>query len=198
MAQQQEDRADDFDVGSTAPDETEAYFNGTLAAIDEALRIAPQEVRPHLEALRTGFEKIVDILAVNGWDFLGSLDELTEIFDNPNFEAAGTALDDYEESVCGIESDDSEEAVEDDPFSSPETLAAILGTDFGRQLFAEGMAEDGEISFDQALCLAENLETEFLLSLAFDGPEPVGDVVTALFEVLGDCGLDPGVFLNGG
>ncbi len=85
---------------------------------------------------------------------------------------------------------------DDEPFSSPEALAAILGTDFGRQLFAEGMAEDGAITVDQALCLAEKLDIELLVSLAFDGPEPVGDVVAVLFQVLGDCGLDPGVFLS--
>ena len=108
--------------------------------------------------------------------------------------------------MCGIELDDDGSTGGgegtaggggDDDFENPfgdlgfpvEALEGMLATEFGREAFAQGFAESGDVTVEQALCLLENIEVSVLLGMA-GGGEPDGEAMVALFEAFDSCGIE--------
>ena len=198
ISAEQNAQDDDFNVATATPEEAERYFTEGRDRLREAIDVAPEEIRGDLQVILEQIETFSEVLAENDWDFFASMDELGSLLENAEMDAADSRLEEFDEDVCGIVPDDelgatpgTGEDSPDDLFSSPETFEALLGSEFGRQAFAEGMAESGDIDVDQALCLVDSLDFEALFALGTGQGEPTADQLSGLFDAFGTCGISP-------
>ncbi|MDG1365490.1 MAG: hypothetical protein P8P85_00375, partial [Acidimicrobiales bacterium] len=176
------DEADLFD-----PESVEAAVRGNVELIDAAIDIAPDEIRDDLRTLRQGFDEFITVLEDNAWDFFAATPGLEEVSARPEFEAAESRIENWEDANCDFSED--EDVVDEDPFSTPEAFEAMLSSDAGRAMMIEGMTEDGELTVDQAECMLDNLGFEALSALSTEA-EPSPEVVALIFEIAARCGLE--------
>lgn len=175
------DEADLFD-----PESVEAAVRGNVELIDAAIDIAPDEIRDDLRTLRQGFDEFITVLEDNAWDFFAATPGLEEVSARPEFEAAESRIENWEDANCDFSED--EDVVDEDPFSTPEAFEAMLSSDAGRAMMIEGMTEDGELTADQAECMLDNLDVVALVAM-FDGGELDPEVFIDLLEVADTCDL---------
>lgn len=85
----------------------------------------------------------------------------------------------------------------DDEFANPfgdlgfpvEVLEGMLASEFGREAYAQALAESNDLTVEEATCLLDNLEVGVLLAMAGDGPD--GEAMEAVVEDAYDaCGVD--------
>ena len=178
------DEADPFDPASV-----EAAFRETVGVIDAALRIIPAEIEDDLRVVRQGMDDYIAVLEVNDWDFFAASSAIEEI-EGPELEAAEARLETWEEANCDFpeDGDDFEDALFEDPLSTPEAFEAMLSSDAGRVMFIEGITEDGELTADQAECMLDNLDIVTLAGIS-SGDEPDPEVFSDLFQVAVTCDL---------
>lgn len=180
------DTVDIFD-----PEAVEAALRQNIVLIEEAIEIAPTEIRDDLRTIRASFDDYVAVLEENDWDIIASTDELDALDARPEPEAAEDRIGEWEDANCDFPDDatDGEDAMDDDPFANPDAFEAMLATDAGRALMIEGMTQDGELTADQAGCLLDNLDFESLSALA-NGDEPNPEVLGLMLDVAVVCGLE--------
>ena len=179
------DEADPLD-----PESVEAAFRENVGIIDAALQIIPAEIEDDLRVVRQSMDDYIDVLAANDWNFFAASSAIDEIED-PELEAAEARLETWEGANCDFpdDGDDFEDALNEDPFSTPEAFEAMLETDAGRTMMIEGMTEDGELTAEQAECMLDNLDFE-LLSALTTGAELGPESLTSFFEMGTLCELD--------
>ena len=172
------DEADPLD-----PESVEAAFRENVGIIDAALQIIPAEIEDDLRVVRQSMDDYIDVLAANDWDFFAASSAIDEI-EGPELEAAEARLETWEGANCDFpdDGDDFEDALNEDPFSTPEAFEAMLETDTGRAMIIEGMTEDGELTADQAECMLDNLDIVALAGIS-SGDEPDPGIFSALFNV---------------
>ena len=175
------------------PESLEAALRGNVELIDAAIDIASDEIRDDLRMMRGSFGESIAVLEENAWDFIAAMAALNELSSRPEFEAAEDRIRTWEDANCDFpdEEEEEEDALEEDPFSSPEVLEAMLSSDAGRAMMIEGMTEDGELTADQAECLLDNLDFDELSALAVGaeaGPTP--EMFTLWLEIAVLCDLD--------
>lgn len=190
---------DSIDLRLSSPEELEAYFTESQQRLREAIGVAPDDIRKDLQLTLEQVEALSGVLSANNWDVFASIDELDAVTDDGEMDAVEARLEAFDLEVCGIEPDAAvpdDESSADDPFGSPEAFEAILGSEFGRQAFAEGMAETGDIDIEQATCLIDNLDFETLFLLGVGEGEPSAEDTSSLFAAFDACGITPDQLLG--
>ncbi|MEO1060133.1 MAG: hypothetical protein AAFZ07_01855 [Actinomycetota bacterium] len=158
------------------------------AALDQAVQVAPAEIRSDVATSRDSFAEIAAVLERYDYDLLSIPEEELTAIDPTASEVAADRIEAYNEQVCGIESDSGgvDAAPPADDTSDP---APSLGdSDAAVDLFVQGLTDSLPITEEQARCLAEELD---LGSLAAGGNLDPNDpeLLDQLFAVLGDCDI---------
>ncbi|MEM8708703.1 MAG: hypothetical protein AAGE98_19730 [Actinomycetota bacterium] len=175
------------------PAQVEEWAGMSRSLLDEAIAQAPGEIRDDLDIVRGDFDEVIGVLEVNGYDFLAAADDVDAISENPESEAASARIDEYVESVCGIDPDEAgEEFVEG--FFDEDNIDSILGNETLFNTIIGGMTEDGELTEEQATCFLSNLDGEVISGLMADPTAAMSDPA-ALQDLLGTfetCGIPLG------
>ena len=172
------------------PEAVEAGMQDNISLLDDAIEIAPAEIRDDLRTVRESFDDYLVVMEANDWDIFAAAPELEALDDRPEPAAAEDRIEAWEDANCDFPDDTGDDdAMDEDPFSSPEALEAMLSSDAGRAMMIQLMAADGEFTTDQAECLLDNLDIEALLALSTE-TEPNSEVYGLLFDVAMLCGLE--------
>jgi hypothetical protein len=150
LSSQADVRSAAFDPAAT-PAEAEEFYRSMLALTDQGLETAPASVADSLGVQRDVLVQTIAVLEAGGWDLLGSIDQLTPIYEDPEFLAADDTLEEFDVEVCGFAPDEeSPEPVPpvDEPIDVPAELAAYCAASFAA-------SEADELAFD-----ADATETE--------------------------------------
>ena len=164
--------------------------------LSTAIPLAPGEIQGDLGIVLDGFEQMISILESHDWDFLAAADDIEALTELPEQTAASDRIDQWELDNCGIPIDDGGDdgdTLGDNPFADPNVMMALLETESGRELFIDGMTEDGDLTREQAGCLIDTLDLELLFALG-QGEEPTGEMLPMLFGAFDTCGIDPSGF----
>lgn len=176
------------------PVQVEEWFSLSQQLLIEAIGDAPGELIGDLETLRTQFDQVGAILQEFEYDLFAAGDAVDALPITAEADAATDRLDIWVETNCvGAETGATDLT---DQLATEEGIEAILGSETGRELFIDGMTEDGTITRDQASCLLDNIDPSLLSILAGIGAGGSTDVLdpqTAvdLLDVFAGCGIDP-------
>lgn len=207
LAGQEDQLIDEFDP-TGGPEAVQRFYERVAELIDEAILTAPEELREDFAVLRNTLTQAILVLEEADWDLFAASDSLEELVEDPEVAAAEERIDAYDTEVCGLEPDDlgaatdgGEGAAGDDfenPFGelgmSADLLEQMLSTEFGREAFAQGMAESGEITVEQALCILDELDVESLLGMASGTAD--AEAVGPLFEAFDACGVEASAIMG--
>jgi hypothetical protein len=188
MARDLESNSPLDDVDSTDPDAIESAFEEMIDLTEQAADSAPDEIKDDVELVVAETKKLFDELRAVDFDFT-ALDE--SLLDNPEATAAGEAIAEYEQRVCGIETDsfdDTDVTVADDSGDDTGTTGGgddDSGLDDGttREQVITQLTEVG-LTDDQATCIVDNIDDleEFAQTGASDP--------TAFLNLIGTCEID--------
>lgn len=181
------------------PIETEAYLTELVPLLEEGTAVAPGEIAGEFQTLATAFTEIRDELALNDYNLLLVIDEVTLIIEDPDVEQAGDAVSTWRLTNCDGATDDGDDggtAIEDlDPEElneamaeegvSAELLQVLLSTDTGRQLFIEGFVSETSLTFAQGECFIDNVSVETLAALT--SSEPTDEQGLEVLTAITDC-----------
>ncbi len=180
------------DVDSTDPDAIENAFDEMIDLSEEAADSAPDEIKDDVELVIEETKKLVEQLRDVDFDFT-ALDE--SLLENPEATAAGERIAEYEERVCGIETD----AFDDTDIS----VADDSGDDTGDTLDVGEIGDTGEISgTDEEIAREQMLSVFTLMGMTEEQANCVIDNIdldqldaanvdpTEYFDLFGDCGFD--------
>jgi hypothetical protein len=136
------------------PEDLEAQFNELQTAMTDAVRLAPDDIRPDVEKSAEAFGIMVDAFEEAEYSFfdvdLGALDVVDS---DPAFEEANEAMTQYLFSDCGIGTDPSLDADNDgDDTSDEPELEGTL-----REQIADEFVELG-LTAEEADCIADNMD----------------------------------------
>lgn len=88
------------------PEETQAFYEGLIDALDELLTVAPAELEPDLLTVQDNFSEVLRILAEADWDLDAGFAAVGEWAEDPAvadaMDAAIGRLEAFDEDVCGI------------------------------------------------------------------------------------------------
>jgi hypothetical protein len=110
---------DSIDPSFSNPEEIEATFEQLMDDIDQAVDMAPDELRADVELLADGVSGLVEVLAEYDFNFLAIPESATDdprmaALEDPAYEAASARIDAY----CGFDDEpDAGETGSDDPGS---------------------------------------------------------------------------------
>lgn len=155
-------------------------------ALDQAVQVAPPEIRSDVALSRDSFAEIEALLQANDYDLLSIPQADFEAIDQSSQVAAADRIEAYNEQVCGIESDGTtssgtEEPATDDGPSLGDSDAAV-------DAFVTGLTGALPITEEQARCLADELDFASLAANGnFDPNDP--ELLDQVFAVLGVCDI---------
>ena len=180
------DELDFFD-----PDAVETWVNTSRGLLAEAIGDAPGELVGDLQTIQTNFDEFAAALEAFGYDVFAAGEELDEVSESPEADAASERIDAWIAANCpDAASDDSTDDALD--FTTPEALEGILESEAGRELFIDGMTDGTGLTRDQAECMIDNLDAD-MLSILATNPNAIGtDGALDLLDVLSACGIDIG------
>lgn len=180
------DELDFFD-----PDAVETWVNTSRGLLAEAIGDAPGELVGDLQTIQTNFDEFAAALEAFGYDVFAAGEELDEVSESPEADAASERIDAWIAANCpDAASDDSTDDALD--FTTPEALEGILESEAGRELFIDGMTDGTGLTRDQAECMIDNLDAD-MLSILATNPDAIGtDGALDLLDVLSACGIDIG------
>ncbi len=159
---------------------SEAGLTQLTSALDQAVQVAPPEIRSDVAASRDAFAELGALFAEYDFDILSVPPaELEAAVDQDAVSAAGDRIQAYNEQVCGIESDVA---------TAPGTAPSLGDSEAAVEAFVQGLTSTLPITEDQARCLAEELD---FASLAADGSFDPNDpeLLDQVFGVLGVCDI---------
>ena len=153
-----EDVDDSFDsLGDgeiPTPEDLEIRFNKMEDTMADAIRLAPDDIRPDLEKSAEAFKIMVDAFADAEYNFFDvDLGALEIVDDDPAYEQASDALDQYLFSECGVGTDPSLDADDDTDDSSDEP--GLEGT--LREQMQDEFIELG-LTAEEAGCIADEMD----------------------------------------
>jgi hypothetical protein len=182
------------DVDFTDPDAMRSALDDATGLMDDAVDVAPDEIADDVEATSNAFNEYREILADADYDIM---DVDTAAFENigTEVEDASERIDAYNERVCGMESDGTDDTVVDedtddsvvddgsddgsdttDAASATLPAGGTLNEQLVQQFTAMGMSEE------EAQCLVDTIDMqEFAES----------QDTTMLLEAFEECGIDP-------
>ncbi len=191
------DQREQQEVADTAtPEELEASFLRSRSALDDAIAVAPDEIRADLELSAAGLDELIDALVESDWDFRTV--SPAALFSD-ELRAAADRLDAYDAEFCGIgdESSSPRPAGADaaGPLGqSPEEFAELMATDDGRRQLIDSLTADQALSGEEATCIVDNLSADVLFALVFVDADPSPDQIDELFAIFERCGVSPEQF----
>ena len=176
------------------PEETEAFFAGSVERISDLAAIAPPTVAEEVAVVRDGFVRLDADLASVGYDVTAlTADQL----DTTETDAAADIIDEFLATACRRDGDPFS-GFADDPFAplvlSPSEIEQLDETVLGQEddleaLVAQQLAEEFGIPLDQSTCIVEGLGMSFLASITGTGLVSEADSERFLSE-LDACGVD--------
>ena len=151
-------------------------------ALDQAVQVAPPEIRSDVATSRDAFAEIAAVLEEYDYDLLAIPPAELEAIDPAASEAAADRIEAYNEQVCGIEAGGGTST--EDPGDAP----SLGDSDAAVDAFVTGLTNSLPISEEQARCLAEELD---FATLAADGSFDPNDpeLLDQVFAVLGVCDI---------
>ncbi len=161
--------------------------------IDAAKDSAPSEIRSDVKLLADFIGDLADAVDANDGNIILAFDDMTAQLTDPSFEEAGDRISAYNERECGIVDDSSPDTFDDDE-GDGDGDGGIFGdvdpddevddfddSDIPQEGIIAGLADSLGITDEQARCLVTKVD--FL--------EDVEPDLSVLFDVFGDCGIDP-------
>lgn len=144
-------------LGSVAPEQTEAEMDEFLGLLEQASQVAPEEIAGSVETSLTAFQTLFGALQQYDYNVIDLFDdpEALATIDDPAAQAAGDAISAYNETSCGIPNDDS-----DDDNSA---LTDLIDSGGITAVFVAQLVENG-FTEDEAQCISENLDLGELLT----------------------------------
>ncbi len=148
---------DSFDLVSLAPEELETTMNDTLAKMQNAAALAPDDIRPAIETSEEGFSLMNAALAEANYNLVDfDLSTLDQLDSDPKYDEAADQIDTYVFEVCGIGTDpaldvdvDTDVGTDGDGTTDGSGLQGTARDQIITQLMAVGFTEA------EATCLAE-------------------------------------------
>ncbi len=179
FAQEREEAEDLLDeVNIFIPEEFQAAFEENAQLLDEALGVAPDEIRGDLQIVSDDLDRVMGQLEEVGYDISLLIDE-PELFDElPEAVAAGDRIDDYIRNECGFDPD----ANESDGPSDDQILEDIEESGNDAFFVREALVQIG-IGEVEADCIAQQVSLDEFAMLA-DGEVP--DEILTIFT---SCGV---------
>ena len=176
FAQEREDAETRFlNVNFFVPEELEAALTENADLLDQAIQVAPDEIRADLEIIRADYELFRGAFAAADYDASQMID--IDIEESPGAEAAGERIDDYIRSECGIDPDANDQEPSDD-----DILDDLEESGNADEIVRQALLQIG-LTDDQATCISQTLSFEELAALA---DAAVSDEVIQIFV---DCGI---------
>lgn len=154
--------------GFLDPAKLEPFLANNLVLLEKARNKVPAEIADDFAIFIAGNYAIDRVLAENGYEFIAILDD--PVFNDPEFEAASEAVDEFGTSACGF-ADEPEIEVDNGEESSAVTaediaqMEQLLATEVGRQAFVEGLAESMGITEEQGNCFIDEIGAEGLAGM---------------------------------
>lgn len=86
------------------PATLKAEYEALVAAADEAMAAAPAEIAEQVGITKAAVEALTKVLEDNDFDLVAAAGDpaFAELTANPDYEAAGTAVDEFNQRECGI------------------------------------------------------------------------------------------------
>jgi hypothetical protein len=159
------------DLDFTDPESLEDAFRQVVDTIENAADEAPDEIRDDVNLIADGFNDLVDELERVDFNFL---DVDSSVLDNPELEAASDRIADYNERVCGIETDDLDGVGDledvDDLDDTVDSIVDDVEDETGGTIPSEGTIRDQMVAQftamgmteEQANCLVDNIDFQEL------------------------------------
>lgn len=124
------------------PEAMEAYFTEAHSRLSEARAVVPDELADHLDVAVASMEELLADLEAADWSIY---DVDMSILETDEAKAAEQAIDDYNEDVCGLPSNEDED---DDGGSSLDPTSGSIREQFETKLI------EGGASLTEAKCVA--------------------------------------------
>lgn len=176
------------------PEETEAFFAGSVERIDALAEIAPPTVADEVVVVRDAFVRLDQNLSDVGYDVTALTDEQ---LDTSESDLASDAIDEFLATACRRDGDPFS-GFADDPFAplvlSPNEIERLDEQVVGRDaeleaLVASQLTDEFGITMEQSTCIVDGLGMSFLAS--FTGTGVITEQDSARFlEQLEACGVD--------
>lgn len=194
----------------------EEFYSRLPDLLDQAILLVPEDLKEDFAAVRFATVQAVALLEQSDWNFIAVSSQLQSLYETPEVVAATERIEAYELEFCSTEVDDDASTDDgsteggstgggegtaagggDDEFANPfgdlgfpvEVLEGMLASEFGREAYAQALAESNDLTVEEATCLLDNLEVGVLLAMAGDGPD--GEAMEAVVEDAYDaCGVD--------
>lgn len=97
------------------PESLQTYVTGVMEEVERMEELAPPEIRADFALVKSGLDTYHQLLIDADWDFANASAAMQELFeDNPEFDAASVAMDDYDRDVCEIDNEDATTSVTSD------------------------------------------------------------------------------------
>lgn len=176
------------------PEETEAFFRGSVERITALAEIAPPTVDAEVAIVRDAFIGLDQDLAAVGYNVTALSDEQ---LDTSSSDAASDAIDEFLASACRRDGDPFS-GFADDPFAplvlSPEEIESLEQRVVGQddeleQLVVAQLIEEFAITNEQATCLVDGLGMSFIASFTSGGAVTEADSARFLAQ-LDSCDVD--------
>ena len=173
LARDIEERNDALDEAQTLErEQLEQAYGDFVTALDDVRDDAPDEIREDVEIAADAAQEFFDALQDVDFNILDlDLEGIEEI--SSDLETAGNRIAEYNERVCGIPNDETEDAATDDTTFDAE---GTIREQMVEQLVASGLSDD------EAQCVVDNLDLS-------DPAIAEGDM-SAIMDILEDCGVN--------
>jgi hypothetical protein len=153
------------------PDAVESYMSDFMGLVEQGVEVAPPEVADAAATLLDAFRALDEAFAAAGYD---PFDTDLSVLDERDTEmtAANDVIERYNADVCGIESDEDDDAADDNDF---DPTAGTIREQAIAEFVAQGFTED------EAICIFDSID--------FTNPDVLDDMA-AISEILTACGID--------
>ena len=177
FAQEREEAENRFSsVNFFIPEELEAALDENADLLEQAIQIAPDEIRADLEIIQADFELFRSAFAAVDYDASQMLD--TDIEEAPGSEEATERVDDYIRDECGIDPDANDDAEPTDD----DILEDLEESGNSDEVVRQALLQIG-LTDDQATCISQTLSLEELAALAD------ADVSDEVIDIFVGCGI---------
>ena len=181
-------------VAVFVPEETKAFFAGSVQRISSLAEDAPPSIAAEVAIVRDAFVRLDQNLAAAAYDVTAMTEEQ---LDTSSSDEASNAIDEFLAAACRRDGDPFS-GFADDPFAplvlSPEEIDALDvvvggGDDELEGLVAAQLAEAFGLTRTESTCIVDGLGMSFIAS--FTGGEDVTESDSERFlEQLESCGVD--------
>jgi len=198
LTTRQREQDDRFFASAATPEDVEAYFLESRTRLEDAIAVAPEEIRADLELSAGGLDTLIDALIDSDWDVRTVS---PAALSSEELGAAADRLDSYDAEFCGLGGSESSPSTPEpgvdagNPFGqSPEQFAELLETESGREQMIDALSVDKPVTEEQAACLVDNLDPDVLFALAFVDSDPSPSQIDELFGAFDRCDVAPELF----